>query len=490
MTESTQEKPTAGVPELCRVSIIGGNTQVDLSLPARVPIIAMIDDIAGLISSHTPAYADDEQAPAVSRHLTLARIGRPPIAPESTLAEARIRDGHLLMLCDVGARATPALFDDVIDAVARLTESTFRGWSAVAARWVAVAAALLGTPGAVLLLVLAKNHGNAVAAGAIAVGTGLTALVTAAIVARKYPQPMIAAVLSLCAVLLLGPGVALFLPTRFGSPHTLLACAICLLLAPLAYRLTGVGATMIAAVMTIAVFGAAAAAATVLWHHPLDKIGAAVLAVALTAISASARLAAAVSRLPVPPVPTAGGRVDPADHEPRPTLQGIGAVGATALPSAAGLAERVRVANEYQSGILIGTTAAAALGAMAAANCWSAQPHWQGVLLAAVAGLVLCLRARAFADLTQAATLIMGGILTLAVLAAGLGIGHPGALLPCAGALLTLVALILAVGAGGQGMDPSPVLRRAGELAEYALIIAIVPLVLWTMDLYALARSI
>ncbi|WP_308166634.1 type VII secretion integral membrane protein EccD [Nocardia albiluteola] len=469
--------------------MVGGNTQVDLALPATVPIVAMIDEIAALIDGRTANWAEPEDAPIPTQHWTLARIGQEPIEPEATLAEAGVRDGELLVLRAMGSSSAPALFDDVIDAVARLTEQTFRAWTPAAARWAATIAAVLGTPAALVLLVLAKDHGQGWTAGGVAIGAGVAALVAAVIVARAYAQALPATVLTWCALLLIGPGAALFVPTLFGSAHLLLACAVALVVTVLAYRVTGVGATLTAAAMTVTVCGGLAALVVLLWHDPASTIGAGALPIGLVLLSGAARLAAAASRLPVPPVPTAGGRIDPADHEPRPTIEGIGAVGATAVAQAAGLADRARVANQFHSGIVIGATVVAATSALVAANS-GADHRLPGMLLAAVAGVVLCLRARAFADLMQTSTLLAGGGITLCGLVIGMGLHGETALVAAAIALLVLVGGALAGGFTFGAADPSPVLRRGGELVEYALIVAIVPLTLWAMDLYALARSV
>ena len=85
--------------------------------------------------------------------------------------------------------------------------------------------------------------------------------------------------------------------------------------------------------------------------------------------------------------------------------------------------------------MIIGATLAAAAGAVVAADQLDS-PRWQGVALAVVAGLVLCLRGRFYADITQAGTLIGGGSLTLIAVATGLGLGSRSAVIPAAGALL------------------------------------------------------
>lgn len=490
MIESSPDESTVGAPELCRVSVIGGNTQLDVGLPVTVPIAAFITDVVTLIESRNPDLAEQEEgAPLRTQHWTLARLGRDPIAPESTLAEAEVFDGELLVLRSVTAKETPALFDDVIDAVSRLTESTFRGWSDASARWASLIVALIAVPAAITLLTLSKSHDMGIVAGAVGVVGGVVAAVAAMITARMYALATVSTVLSLCALILLGPGVALLVPGDIGSPHLLLACATTLLAAALGYRATGVGATMFAAVMTTMVFGGVAAGVMTIWDCDPVKVGAAVLVVAVTFISPTPQIARNMARLPVPPVPTAGGAIDPADHEPRPTIEGIGAIGATALPSAAGLAERAGAANRYQSGMIIGATIAAVGGAIVAADPFGSQ-RWQGIALAVVVGVILCLRGRAYADLTQAGTLIGGGSLTLIVVAVGIGVGRADALVPAAGILLVLAAVALVVGVAGPSTDISPVTRRAGEILEYTLIVTIIPLVFWIMDLYSTARNI
>jgi hypothetical protein len=59
-----------------------------------------------------------------------------------------------------------------------------------------------------------------------------------------------------------------------------------------------------------------------------------------------------------------------------------------------------------------------------------------------------------------------------------------------AGLLLIVAAAVVAFGVLGPRAEVSPVVRRAIEIFEYLLIIAIVPLSLWLMDVYSAARNI
>lgn len=477
----------AAEPELCRVSVIGRNTQVDVGLPATVPIGSYVRDLVALIESHTPAVGDDEAAALRAEHFTLARIGRDPLSANQSLLEAGVRDGDLLVLRSVTTTESPALFDDVIDAVSQLTADGFRAWSPAAARMLGLMVAVVSVAAAIVVLLAAKGGG--IGLGTVSGGGGVLAMIAATIASRRYYDRLSATMLWLCGTALLGATAALSTPGHLGSPHAMFAGVAALVAALAGYALTRAGTLAVAAVGTVGLLLAGAGLARMLASFSTPKIAAAVVVAALVLITMAPRVAVAAARLPVPPVPTAGGVIDPADHEPRPTIADIGAIGATALPSAAGLEQRVRAANGYQTGIIVGCAATASVAAVLAANPLGAW-RWPAVALAAVVGVVLCLRGRSYADLTQAASLVVGGAVTLIVLLSGLALGEHGDWrLAVAGTLLAVAAVALAAGVVGPHLTVSPVWRRAGEMLEYGLIVAIVPLVLWSMDLYSAARN-
>ncbi|NUS45876.1 MAG: type VII secretion integral membrane protein EccD, partial [Mycobacteriaceae bacterium] len=164
-------------PELSRVSVIGGNTQVDIALPATVPIAAYIADVVALIESRNPDLSEhDEGAVLHTRHWTLARLGQGSIPPHQSLTDAQVYDGELLVLRSVTSTEPPALFDDVIDAVSRLTTSAFGGWSAASARWTGLVAAVAAAAGASGLLMLSRAHQGGLAPALVGAGVGVIAL--------------------------------------------------------------------------------------------------------------------------------------------------------------------------------------------------------------------------------------------------------------------------------------------------------------------------
>ncbi|MFD3507557.1 type VII secretion integral membrane protein EccD [Nocardia sp. NPDC058666] len=472
------------------MSVIGGNTQLDVGLPANVPIAAFIGDLVKLIESRDPATAGEEDGgePFKVAHWTLARLGRDMIPAAQTLNDAEIYDGELLVLRLVSDKESPALFDDVIDAVSRLTAEDFRSWSATSARWTGLMVGVVATVFALLLAGIARGHGDAFIAPALLLGGAGAALVAAVIAVRKYADELTATVLMVCLLLLTFAGAGLLVPGEIGPPHALLGGSAALLVAIVGYRLVGAGAAVVSAVVTLLIFAGSAAAVRLIWDTDLPKLGAGVLVVALVLLTAVPRLAALLARLPVPPVPTAGAAIDPADHEPRPTIEGIGAIGATVLPSAHGLGQRARAANHFQTGIVFGATVGAVVGVLAAADL-SGSVRWQGIALAVVVSIILCLRGRSFADLAQATVLIVGGCVTFMALLVLVALGDDDLLLLSAGLLLAFVVGAVGFGVIGPHIEVTPVTRRRNELFEYGLIVSILPLVLWVLGVYSMARN-
>ncbi|SDU54183.1 WXG100 protein secretion system (Wss), protein YukD [Gordonia westfalica] len=80
---------TAIEPQLVRVSVLGGNTQLDVGLPAGIPIAGLIGDLVAQIESRNPNRHDPDDPDADSRgrgrphdrqnRWTLALVGQEPL---------------------------------------------------------------------------------------------------------------------------------------------------------------------------------------------------------------------------------------------------------------------------------------------------------------------------------------------------------------------------------------------------------------------------
>lgn len=482
-------------PALVRVSVLGGNTQLDVGLPAAVPVALLIGEVVAQIQSRVPVQRDPDvesstQPPERAHRWTLALVGQEPLAPNRTLSESGVRDGDLLMLQSVDTGESPVLFDDVVDAVARLNDSVFAAWSPVAARYTGYVATLVAALAAAASLTLTRAGGMGSIAALFGGVAALVFLVAAAVVARHFDDATSATVLSASAMPFAFAAGLLAPPGAFGSAHLALGCALVLLAATVSYRVTAVGPITHSALTTASLLAGVGAGVQLLSDIGVEKVSAIVAAIGLLAVCMASRTTILLTKLPVPPVPTAGAPIDLDVFEPAPAIEGIGAIGAIALPKVDALERRSHLANAYMTGIVGGATALTA-----AAACGTAAPlagfHAVPVAYAMVIGTALCLRGRSHSDLAQAATQIAGGALTVIAVLIGLAVGSPS---PWAlvgfGIGTALAAGAMIIGRLAAVHDFSPVLRRSAELLEYALLLTVIPLLLWILDLYRLVREL
>ena len=214
----------------------------------------------------------------------------------------------------------------------------------------------------------------------------------------------------------------------------------------------------------IAVFGylcAATACADVFMTVPLEATGAILATAATTMLVLSARTAIWTSRLPIPR--PADGRID-----------------------AGSIAIRAERTTRIVSGLVCGSSAAAAVGAGLAAVGARAE----GAAFAVVVAAVLVLRSGTHVDLVQAGALVAGGVVCLGVVflwmvrtwpqqANWISLGAAG--MATVGAALHVVP---------QSRSGSPVLHRCVELTEYAALIAVIPLACLVCGVFGAVRGL
>jgi hypothetical protein len=94
--------------DLSAVTIRATGRRVDVTLPNVVPLI----EITPMVAALCHADGDDARPPA----WTLARVGQPPLALTTTLTDAGVLDGETLHLVDVSAWDSPHVvtFDDPV----------------------------------------------------------------------------------------------------------------------------------------------------------------------------------------------------------------------------------------------------------------------------------------------------------------------------------------------------------------------------------------
>lgn len=442
--------------------MVAPRTRIDLALPSDVAVANLLPIVLTM--------AGESTADGGSRHggWCLAKLGGEAIDPDRTLSSLGVVDGDLLQLRRRSDNPPPPLFDDVVEAIARSDPDSYRPWTEGTARTLGmVAAGLALLAGAVALLRAGPGLGVAATAGAGAVVT----LVTGAVIARVYDEPRTGVVVAAGSLPLGFVGGLYVVPGHVQAANLLLACTLTLVLATVSIMVLGDGITPFVASATAAALGALSFLVASLVDRPDAGIAAGAAALALGGISALPRLTIQLSRLPLPQVPaTAQDLQQDPDFPDYPAIE-----------------RRAGLAHQYLTGMLIGSGAVAATGAVLA---WAG--GGLGTVLGIVVAAVLLLRARSYANRSQAIALLVSGMAAAAGMLAGLlaTAGQSASLLAAFVGLLTLATLALVLGVVLPRRRFSPVLRHSVDVIEAVLIAAVLPLALGVLDLYTTFRAL
>lgn len=173
----------AGPTGLVRVTVRTDERSADLALPAAVPVAELVPEIARTLGALDPTSSH--------RGFALHQSDGSVLSATSGLTFQNVHDGAVLVLAPAtdGRRR---VYDDVVEAMADVVESTTSPWEPAAARRTALVAAtaLLGLGALTIAL-----ERPSVVAGALA-GVVALVLVTAGIVlARLEREPEVAVVL-------------------------------------------------------------------------------------------------------------------------------------------------------------------------------------------------------------------------------------------------------------------------------------------------------
>ncbi|GLW94711.1 type VII secretion integral membrane protein EccD [Actinokineospora globicatena] len=456
-----------GTTVFSRVTVVAPRTRIDVALPADVSVADLLPMLLEMAGETTPDGG--------ARHggWCLAKLGDNPLDPSRTLGSLGVVDGDMLQLRKRAENPPPPLYDDVVDAIAESTPDSYRPWTKETANRIGhIAGALALVTAAFAVLMAGPLWGGGNLGPAIAGGTGaVVAVIVGAVFARVYQARttgvLIAAAGGLPLAFVSGLSIV---PGEPGRPNLLLACALVLIVSSASIMVIGAGITTFVAAGTAAALGVIAFAVATLIAHPAAGIAAGTVAVALGALSVLPRLTIQLARLPLPNVP---GNAEDLKED-------------TGFPDYRSIERRAGLAHEYMTGMIIGCGSAAAIGAIVSAGA----PGVWGVLLGVVGTLVLLLRARTYANGSQAIALLATGMLG----AVGIVLGWLftantfGRLLWVFGTLVVLAAGALVLGVVFPEQRFSPPLRRSVEIIEAICIAVVLPIALAVMDLYSTLR--
>lgn len=479
-------------PERIRVSVFGGRTQLDIALALDLPVSSFIPDLAGLVRSRDVAVDQDPRVKEERRSFwVLSRFDTGvEIRPDETLREAGVVNGELLRLSSNRALSPPTLYDDVVDAAARLNKAAYAAWDPRSARWMAFLGVNLSAFALTLLLLQPMSTvQRAVMIGlALVVVVGLTTF--AAVAHRSFALDDVAATLGaatvpVCAALIIVP------LTRFGGFGFAGACAALMATYYVCYRAIGTGHwAFLAAVLAAGLCGTAVLIHTV--GVRADVVG--VVTAILTVL-----LCGAVPRLTVRlepfETPVAAADVErsanwsldnpfPATQSPQPAAAAVNS--GTNMPTAEQVWARVRSVSLTRSALLLGfaVTAVAANTTLLRDDRVLRWPVFTFTLTCAV---VLGLRSRYFRLWWERAALVAPAT-TLGITACVLS--QTGQFpLPLTAVIALLATAVTAVMIGLTArptVGPNTRRTRALDYLDYVTVGALIPVALWVLGVYEL----
>lgn len=482
-------------PDLIRISILGGNTQLDSAVPAQVPVAALMPD---LLAALRVDGVDGASAGGGDAGWTLARIDGARLPPGDTLAHSGVCHGDLLVVRPDRPGSRSPLVDDVADGVAAILTRDRAGWNVESSRWIGYLVCLLAIVGCVPLGRWAAADGDQPAVLTVAAAGAVVSLGIALAGRRLLLDPRTGTVTTIGACVLAALAASLAAPTSAVAAQVALACVAAGACALIGYHVSGHAPAVHTAVTTTAALGAVAGTLAAVWSMPAAQVAAVIAVLAVGVVLVAPRLAITLGRLPLPAVPTTA--PDPSSTGEPSQVDGVeavrladrdplGAIADLALGDMRALARQTAVTASILTGLLCGAVATAGAATVAVAASASGSAVALTLCACVVAGLAA--RGRTHADRVQS-TILVGGAGITAVVATVAAVCGSGGLRP---ATLFFVLLALAVGAlllgtVAAGGDYSPPAVRVAEICEYAVLVALLPLLLWVLDVYQAVREL
>ncbi len=443
---------------LCRLTVAACTTDahcaVDLALPADMHIGQLLPQIVDIVHRDT--------ASATGHDWRLSRLGDPPMDESATLSDNDVREGDILLLTTTEPPVAEWVDCDPCRAIA--AGGTASGGLALRIL-PAICCVLLGGSGAAAL---AWPAAGIATAGRIVTGTCLAvaAAVGAAVVRRLHGDPSLCVPLSLIAVLYAGTVGFLAVGHGPAASALLLASAVTLSSAVLLFRVTGCGRTCLTAIATVSALIAAVAAAGVTWRLQVNAGGATLVILSIATLGFAPRVSMALS----------------GTTPSTPNINGLQDATADTLAQNAGLCHRTL------SGLVVGSSIAAALGtaSIATGAIRDAGAAPSDIAFIATVALVLLMRIRTHVDPTRRIGLTAAVVLTAMAGFAAVAISAPAQ---------AHVISVLAAGASAAALATlaaptvSPIILRAMEIVEYLALAAVIPMAFWVGGIYGWARE-
>jgi len=457
------------VMPIVRVAVLAagddGGRLTEMALPAELPL----REILPAVQQMAAPTEDGADVPDAVR-LSLAPIGGAPFSLDATLQTVGVVDGDLLALQPIpSGPPAPRIVEDIADAAVIFSAARTRPWSpAHIAR--AAAVALIGLILAASALSVAHRILTGDVLGLFVVSGVAVATVLAALLARPR-SILLAAALSVAALVPVGAAFALAVPGDFGAPHLLLAAAGVTAWSIISITVAERSVAVFTTASVLGVATMAAAAAATLWEPSWVVLGCGLIVLGLLVTVQAAQLSAMFARFPLPVIPAPG--------DPTPSAQPLRVL--------EDLPRRVRVGDSHQTGliaagVLLSVAGSVALVAPPGASGWA----WY-VVVAAAAGSTL--RARVWDAASCKLWLLSHSYLITVALLIGFTVTerYPAAWLALAvlALLVTVWAVVVAYPRIASPDSYSLPMRRLTGFLATALDASLIPVMAYLVGLFS-----
>ncbi|MDM3908841.1 type VII secretion integral membrane protein EccD [Mycobacterium intracellulare] len=484
------------LPDRVLVAVIAGSTKVGVVLDATAAVSVQLAALVDLVNTRLGELGQPPLTASARGRWTLCWVDGSPLKPGLSLAAQGVSDGTRLWLRTIAD--TEARINVVEHVTSAVAAELNKRWPAVTPVWAARVGAAMVVAGIVAATVLLGRwrYGHLGWVPAAYCG-GLAALLIAAavIVLTRRGSELVRALgdtLLLTGCLPAAVAAAAAVPGPMGAPHAALGLATVLVAALLVVRFTGRHITLGTAVIVTAAAGAVVGLVRMTLVTSAPILLAVLLLVSLIGMHMSPTVARWAAGIRLPVFPSASGRWI---FEARADLPADHAVASGQVATFAG-PESVREvtvatdrAHSYLSGLLVATTALAAVCSVGLCD-----PHaprrWLPLVLAGLVAVAVLLRGRSFTDRWQATVLASAAVALVLGVAARYVVG-----LWTMPALLVGVSVMVAVPVAGlvagvvvPNRFYTPTFRKLVEWIEYVCLTGIFPLTFWLMGVLAAIR--
>ncbi|MBN7483444.1 type VII secretion integral membrane protein EccD [Mycobacteroides abscessus] len=487
--ELSRDQIVSAEAEHVRVSVFGDRTQLDIAIPLDIPIASYLPELAQLVLSRGSSNdADANSRESRKNHWVLRHVdSNTPLPANSSLRSNKIKNGSQLVLSSERTLSAPTLYDDVVDAAARLNRSSYAPWDATTARNMALAGVNLVALVLTSFLISMPLSGQLAAVCLLCIFTVGTLLAGAAVAYRSFRNAVVASSF-LWACIPVSTAVSWVSLKDLGEFGIAGTCLAMLAFNYSAYRLVGTGLWgILAATVVFALCGTTALTQALL--HPRIEITGTVLTLGATLLLLTVpKLVSPLDQFKAPTM-----EIESADEaelfenpfNQQPNGDPIRSEGSVeSLPTAESVRQRVELASLVRSSLYTGLIVTAGIGLNVTIHP-TTETNWKTLVFGFAILGVIALRIRDRLTKLERYSITIPTLISFLAMCITAQFGTAVDALIAYGATTGIAVTVALVEAfAGNSWKKSTKVSAALTYVDYILVASLIPLSLWVLDSY------